>query len=187
MPDDPHTTLKFPRVVPVETRPLTPSPSGSPEPMGDRPSRPSMVPDWSDNDSPTQRGMQVAIAAPSLASSPDRPLLTVLVGLNAGQVFTLDRDETVLGRGRDADVRIDYVGISRRHARILRTEGRGYILADLGSTNGIFVNGRRVDRVDLANGDRVQVGPRLSFASASSPPTRRLSHASSTRARHATR
>ena len=127
----------------------------------DRPSRPSMVPDWSDDDCPTQRGMQVAAVAPSLPAPPDRPLLTILVGLNAGQVFTLDRDETCIGRGRDADVRIDYIGISRRHARIVRTEGRGYILEDLGSTNGIFVNGRRVERVDLANGDRVQVGPAL--------------------------
>jgi diguanylate cyclase (GGDEF)-like protein len=120
-----------------------------------------MVPEWYDDDMPTQRGMQVALAAPAVAASPDRPLLTVLVGLNAGQVFTLDREETLLGRSRDADVRIDDVGISRKHARIVRADGRRHILEDLGSANGIFVNGRRVERVDLVNGDRVQIGPAI--------------------------
>jgi len=120
-----------------------------------------MIPDWSNDDRPTQKGLQVVIAAPAMASLPDRALLTVLAGLNAGQVFTLDRDETFIGRGRDADVGIDDVGISRRHARIVRTEGGRHVLEDLGSTNGVFVNGRKVERAELASGDRVQVGPTL--------------------------
>jgi diguanylate cyclase (GGDEF)-like protein len=104
--------------------------------------------------------MQVAIAVPAVATS---ALLTVLAGLHAGQVFTIDRDEMSIGRGHDADVRIDDVGTSRKHARILRTAGQRYILEDLGSTNGIFVNGRRGERVDLADGDRIQIGPALVF------------------------
>jgi two-component system cell cycle response regulator len=129
--------------------------------MDGPPSQPSVIPDWFDDDRPTQRDAHVAVAAPVVASSPDRPLLTVLAGLNEGQVFTLDRAETIIGRGRDAHVGIDDAGISRRHARIVRTDGRRYTLEDLGSTNGVFVNGRRVARAELAGGDRVQVGSTL--------------------------
>jgi two-component system, cell cycle response regulator len=120
-----------------------------------------MVPDWSDDDRPTQKGLQFAVASPAVETSPDRALLTILVGLNAGEVFALDRAETILGRGRDANVGIDDVGISRRHARIARSEAGRYILEDLGSANGVFVNGRKVRRAELANGDRIQVGPTL--------------------------
>jgi diguanylate cyclase (GGDEF)-like protein len=120
----------------------------------------SMVPDWSDDDMPTYKGtQQVVVAPPSVASPPNKALLTVIAGLNAGQVFALDRDETFIGRGRSAGARIDDVGISRRHARIVRMEGRRYVLEDLGSTNGVFVNGQKLERVDLAEGDRVQIGP----------------------------
>jgi two-component system cell cycle response regulator len=125
------------------------------------PSKPSANPGWYDDETPTQRGAQGAIAGPVVQALPDRPLLTVLGGLNAGQVFTLDRDETLIGRGRDAEVNIDDVGISRRHARILRSDGRRYVLEDLGSSNGVFVNGRKVERALLADGDRMQIGPAL--------------------------
>jgi len=134
------------------------SPSSSrPEPS---PPGPSTAPDWYDADVPTQRGTDTFLAAPAVALSPDRPLLQVLVGLNAGQVFTLDRDETVIGRDREADVYLDDVGISRRHARIVR-DGERYVLEDLGSTNGILMNGRSVALVDLADGDRVQLGSKV--------------------------
>jgi two-component system cell cycle response regulator len=124
-------------------------------------SQPSVIPDWLDDDRPTQKGLQVTVASPAVPSSPDRALLTVLVGLNAGEVFAMDRDETILGRGRDANVGIDDVGISRRHARIVRTEGGMHILEDLGSANGVFINGHKVQRGDLASGDRIQLGPTL--------------------------
>jgi diguanylate cyclase (GGDEF)-like protein len=91
--------------------------------------------------------------------SPAHASLAILAGLNAGQVFTVEGSEVVLGRGRDADVRIDDVGISRRHARIVRTEEQRHFIEDLGSTNGTFVNGHAVERAELAGGDRVQVGP----------------------------
>jgi diguanylate cyclase (GGDEF)-like protein len=110
-----------------------------------------------EDESPTQRGTHAAPARLNAASS-DRPLLTVLMGVNAGQVFTLDRDETSIGRGRDAHVMLDDLGVSRRHARIVRTEGRRYFLEDLGSANGVFVDGRPIERVELRDGDRVQIG-----------------------------
>jgi len=159
MGNDTHTTLKFPKVVPMDAPTHRPAAPG-PEPTADRPTRASVVPDWYD-DPPTLPGTAVAIAAPDPSASSARPLLKVLAGLNAGQVFTLDGDETVIGRGRDVHVRVDDAGLSRKHARIVRSEGQRYVLEDLGSTNGIFVNGRRVERIDLADGDRVQLGPAL--------------------------
>ena len=88
----------------------------------------------------------------------DRALLTVLTGLNAGQVFTLDVDETTIGRGREVQVRVEDVGISRAHSRIVRTMDGRFVLEDLGSTNGTFLGGERIERGELHSGDRLQVG-----------------------------
>ena len=66
-----------------------------------------------------------------------------------------------LGRGTDADVRINDPGISRRHAEI-RVRGAGAVLdvdiVDLGSTNGIIVNGHRVRQASLQSGSRIEIG-----------------------------
>src|SRR5580692_772458 len=129
MPKDPRITLDMPKVAPRAA-------------------------DEYEDESPTQRGTHEA-ASTAKATSANRPLLTVLVGLNAGQVFALDRDETFIGRGRDADVVLDDMNVSRRHARIVRTEDGRYFLEDLRSANGIFLGGRRVERVELHDGDRV--------------------------------
>ena len=131
MPKDPRISLDMPKVAPRAA-------------------------DEYEDESPTQRGTHEA-ASTAKATSANRPLLTVLVGLNAGQVFALDRDETFIGRGRDADVVLDDMNVSRRHARIVRTEDGRYFLEDLRSANGIFLGGRRVERVELHDGDRVQI------------------------------
>ncbi len=86
-----------------------------------------------------------------------RAVLTLLSGVNAGELFALDRRETVIGRAREAAIRIDSLGLSRRHARVVRA-GDAYQIEDLGSTNGVFVNGEPVRRGDLAAGDQVQIG-----------------------------
>jgi two-component system cell cycle response regulator len=99
---------------------------------------------------------QVVVAPPSM--TPDRPVLTLLSGVNAGQMFAVERQESVIGRAREAWVCIDAVGISRRHARVVRTAPAAFAVEDLGSTNGVFVNGVRVQRADLTPGDQVQIG-----------------------------
>jgi PAS domain S-box-containing protein len=75
-----------------------------------------------------------------------------------GKVFRLDAEEHVLGRGADAGFQINDHGVSRRHARITRTAEGGFHLADLGSTNGTYVNGVRISSAELHEGDRVQIG-----------------------------
>ncbi|MBO0812437.1 MAG: DUF3662 domain-containing protein [Microlunatus sp.] len=67
----------------------------------------------------------------------------------------------VIGRGTEADLRINDPGISRRHAQI-RVAARGSSLdieiVDLGSTNGVLVDGRRVQRAPIGEGTRIEIG-----------------------------
>jgi two-component system cell cycle response regulator len=156
MPKDPHKTVEFPGVKPVTVPPAVP-PSSMRAPAG---SRPSFIPEWGSNDDvSTARTTESTISVPPPASLRDRALVTMLTGLNAGQVFRLEAAETLIGRSREVLVRIDDVGISRKHARIVRTQDGRHFVEDLRSTNGVFVNGRKIERVELATGDRVQIGP----------------------------
>ena len=74
-----------------------------------------------------------------------------------GSRHELTKPAFVLGRSRECDVRLDDPNVSRRHAEVRREEG-GYWVVDLGSTNGIELNGRKVDRARLTNDDRITIG-----------------------------
>ena len=63
----------------------------------------------------------------------------------------------MIGRSRECTITIDDPNISRRHAEIRRQDG-AYWIADLGSTNGLEVNGRREQRARLSHGDRIVIG-----------------------------
>jgi len=65
--------------------------------------------------------------------------------------------QILLGRSRASDVRFLEPTVSRRHAALQRVEG-GWLLVDRASTHGTFVNGRRVERAIVADGDRVRLG-----------------------------
>ena len=73
------------------------------------------------------------------------------------QTIELDRDRTTLGRGSDADYRFDDNSLSRLHATIYRDGDRVWVV-DENSTNGTFVNGKKIDRATLVTGDRLRVG-----------------------------
>ncbi len=92
---------------------------------------------------------------PSLA--PDTGMLVVVRGPNAGSRFLLDREVTTVGRHPDSDIFLDDVTVSRRHAELVRHDGT-ITVNDLGSLNGSYVNGERVDRRTLGTGDEVQIG-----------------------------
>jgi predicted component of type VI protein secretion system len=72
--------------------------------------------------------------------------------------FSITREMTVIGRRQDCDLMIPLGEISRKHCRIIR-DGDSLRLEDLGSSNGTFVNGRRVQEAVLEPGDTIQVGP----------------------------
>lgn len=83
--------------------------------------------------------------------------LRVVQGPGAGTVLIVRRGVYVVGRGDTCELVIPDPTTSRQHARVTRGP-QGTELADLGSTNGTYVNGRRVVRCLLRHGDRVQVG-----------------------------
>jgi pSer/pThr/pTyr-binding forkhead associated (FHA) protein len=84
-------------------------------------------------------------------------LLVVKRGPNAGSRFLLDRSTTSAGRHPDSDIFLDDVTVSRRHAEF-RREGGEFVVVDVGSLNGTYVNREPVDTAVLANGDEVQIG-----------------------------
>jgi pSer/pThr/pTyr-binding forkhead associated (FHA) protein len=88
---------------------------------------------------------------------PGTALLAVLRGPNAGSRFLLDSDLTLVGRHPDSDIFLDDVTVSRRHAEFYRQGGR-FVVRDVGSLNGTYVNRERIEETDLHEGDEVQVG-----------------------------
>ena len=72
--------------------------------------------------------------------------------------FSMARDMTVIGRREDCDLRIPLGEVSRKHCRIVR-DGDSLKIEDLGSSNGTFLNGQRVQEAMLSPGDTIQVGP----------------------------
>ena len=84
-------------------------------------------------------------------------LLVVLRGPNTGARFLLDDDEVNSGRHPDSDIFLDDVTVSRKHA-VFRREGDTFVVRDVGSLNGTYVNRARIDEVALQTGDEVQIG-----------------------------
>ena len=84
-------------------------------------------------------------------------LLIVRRGPNQGARFLLDSDVTTVGRHPNADIFLDDVTVSRRHAEFKRT-GKSFSVSDLASLNGTQYEGERVESAELVNGSEVQIG-----------------------------
>lgn len=85
-------------------------------------------------------------------------LLIVQRGPNTGARFLLDPDVTNAGRSPKADIFLDDVTVSRKHAVFVALPGGGYGVRDSGSLNGTYVNRQRVEQCALRVGDEVQIG-----------------------------
>ena len=110
-------------------------------------------------DSDISAAEQEAIAALPSGSA----LLIVRRGPNAGARFLLDTDVTTVGRHPDADIFLDDVTVSRRHAEFLRHR-TAFEVKDLSSLNGTYFDGVRIDTALLSDGAEVQIGKyRLTF------------------------
>ena len=84
-------------------------------------------------------------------------LLVVKRGPNAGSRFLLDKDVTTVGRHPESDIFLDDVTVSRRHAEFHRSDD-GFLVRDVGSLNGTYLNRERIEESGLAGGDEVQIG-----------------------------
>ena len=108
-----------------------------------------------------QSNLTTTIAAdidiPEAQTTPAK--LTVIEGPDSGMVITMETDRLVFGR-RGADVNLNDRLVSRRHAAIEAGSGR-YLLKDLGSTNGTFLNGQPAGMEFLKHGDEIQLGSTL--------------------------
>jgi diguanylate cyclase (GGDEF)-like protein len=89
--------------------------------------------------------------------------LIVVAGRMVGQVLPLRKNKMILGRGVDCDLMIEDPGISRRHARLVCIPEGAVQIIDLDSTNGTYVNGRRIQAQNLSDGDKIQLGPGTIF------------------------
>ena len=69
----------------------------------------------------------------------------------------IDRAETSIGRASGNDICIENLAVSNQHARIVKQKGQ-YVIEDLNSTNGTFVNEQRVNRLPLTNGQQITIG-----------------------------
>ena len=95
-----------------------------------------------------------------------RPALVSLRGELMAVPIPLERDEVIIGRALEADVRLNDSRASRLHARITserdpETAGTSYRITDLGSTNGTLVNGGPITEVFLNDGDKIEIGEHL--------------------------
>ena len=88
----------------------------------------------------------------------ETPMLVVRKGKNLGQTFSLNRAFPVsIGRSRVNEIRLDDITISGQHCRIIPENGK-HVLYDLNSTNGTFLNDKKVTRSALKEGDTIRVG-----------------------------
>jgi hypothetical protein len=86
------------------------------------------------------------------------PKLTLVLGRRAIGAYDLDQDTIRVGREPGVDILIDNPSVSREHCEVRRTD-KGWIVADLGSANGTYLNGKRIGSGHaLVKGDEIQLG-----------------------------
>ena len=99
--------------------------------------------------------LEVVVDGPSTGQP--QAFLLVISGAEPGRLHILDRPELIIGRSKFADIRISERAMSQQHAKLVRI-GDHHRLFDLGSTNGVFVNDKRVEQADLKVGDVIRTG-----------------------------
>src|SRR5256885_8869667 len=83
--------------------------------------------------------------------------LVVIYGLELGRKYNLDQANCIIGRSSKSESQIDQESVSRNHAKLINT-GKSFILRDLGSTNGTYVNDQLVDEYVMRDADFIKIG-----------------------------
>jgi pSer/pThr/pTyr-binding forkhead associated (FHA) protein len=111
---------------------------------------------------PDEKGSLAPADAAAVDALPNgSALLVVQRGPGAGSRYLLDTDLSTVGRHPESDIFLDDITVSRRHVEFRRDEadaGGTFRVHDVGSLNGTYVNGDRVDDAALQNGDEVRIG-----------------------------
>ena len=113
-------------------------------------SRDEIIRQRSEIESDLQRGPEMPLAQPAA--------LIGVQGLVTGSTFALTAGDVTIGRDGENEIVLAENTVSRYHARLLRQHNGQFALTDLGSANGVYVNGTRVHRAILQSGDQVKVG-----------------------------
>jgi pSer/pThr/pTyr-binding forkhead associated (FHA) protein len=117
-----------------------------------------------------QRVPLTAEDAAAVSALPRHSALLVVQHGGTGERFLLDSDRVVAGRSEHADIFLDDVTVSRKHAEFVREADR-FVVRDVGSLNGTYVNRQRIDVAVLSTGDEVQIGKfRMSFHASPQAP-----------------
>ncbi len=107
---------------------------------------------------PNKTVVTVITKAPNSRSEDGREgCLVIIYGDDLGRRVPLGPEPTIVGRSSKCDVQLDQESVSRNHARISRQRSN-YVIHDLGSTNGTYVNDELVDEVVLRDGDQIKIG-----------------------------
>jgi pSer/pThr/pTyr-binding forkhead associated (FHA) protein len=85
-------------------------------------------------------------------------VLVVTRGPNIGARYLLGDQVVRAGRHPESDIFLDDITVSRRHVEIVPKDGGSYVVRDVGSLNGTYVNRERIDEAQLAPGDELQIG-----------------------------
>jgi hypothetical protein len=145
--------------VPSLPAPATPTPPQSvsiqaaPAPVPASPLAPP-VPDAMPSGTMVYRPQAADLPESIPPPEPERELVTLTLG---GRAHPITSRGVVIGRSRECDLRVADGNASRRHAEVVQ-EGATYVVVDLGSTNGTELNGRRITREKLTDGDRITIG-----------------------------
>lgn len=135
------------------------------QPIGGRtgPYRPPSERPWEDEETTTSARMTEPYSTPPAARPRTKASLTVISGPETGRVIAV-AESCLIGRGRECTVQVEDTSVSRLHARISRIDEHGaYLLEDLNSRNGTFVDGYRIKRHEILDGQRIQLGPNAHF------------------------
>ena len=86
-------------------------------------------------------------------------MLTILLKFKNSEIKTIETDkgEITIGRNPGNDIHIDNLGVSKQHAKIFKQDGN-YVIEDLNSTNGTFINNKRIAKAILSDNDEVHIG-----------------------------
>jgi hypothetical protein len=108
-------------------------------------------------------GLSAEEHAAVAALPPTSALLIMQRGPSAGARFLLDAERTLAGRSPSADIFLDDVTVSRKHVEFVRADD-SFVVRDVGSLNGTYVNRVRLEQATLPSGDEVQIGKfRMTF------------------------
>jgi hypothetical protein len=113
--------------------------------------------DWRERTSIIQAQPQLNLANSQELGRKSRTILEIIQGVDSGKIFPLEGNELHIGRHAQCEIVLSDLEVSRRHLKISKMDGK-WVVDDLGSTNGTWINGQRIVKQEVYPGDQVEIG-----------------------------